>query len=666
MWNENLGLLRDRNAQVSGKMGFRSIPRLAQVYLVLVCLLGFGAAVSLRLLTVPETKPGFLELGIFAALAVIAVAPAAYLSLRAYAANPSKPESQKRHAEVDQESQARLADLYLSTIKSLALAIDAKDQYTHQHILRVQRYAVAIAKHLGLTGGELEAVNTGALLHDIGKLGVPEYVLLKPGRLTDEEFAMVKKHPEIGASILDPVEFPWPVLPVVKYHHERWDGTGYPEGLKGEEIPLTARIMAVADVYDALTSTRSYRSAWTHEKAAEVIMKDAGTHFDPVVVQAFEQVIQDVIQGMAETGEGPLAPGPANPEPMSVKAGEAAEDIARTSSAIWAHHELTPTIAAGAGLADTVAFLEEKIESIFPGVSCVFFLGNPKEPQLSAVGAVGPNRDFLSGASTLEKSSLTRQVARSGQPYVGKYDQDDLLLSNSAFARWTPLSSAMIVPISCDDSLHGTINLYHQAENAFSEHDLKRMIMVAQRSSAAIQDALQVDQNAIDGLTGFHNLRSVRDRIDERCQSDDAGEFGVLCLDLNSFRAINDNFGHAKGDSVLEDVSELLRSVVGGSGFVARSRGDEFLIILDNADRERALGFAELIESEIAQFDAGLAHYQYGALILGASIGVACFPEDGKDGGSLLSVADKGMQCNRMERQLAQLSRRRGRFTDAA
>ncbi|MBC8063340.1 MAG: HD-GYP domain-containing protein, partial [Chlorobia bacterium] len=211
------------------------------------------------------------------------VAPVAYLTYQSYAVYSSRTEEKIRHAEEISQQHAKTADLYLATIKSLALAIDAKDQYTHQHILRVQRYAVAIAKQMGLTDGDLEAVNTGALLHDIGKLGVPEYVLLKPGRLTDEEFAKIKKHPEIGAAILDPVEFPWPVLPVVKYHHEKWDGTGYPEGLKGEEIPLTARIMAVADVYDALTSTRSYRNAWTHDRAYEVICKDVGTHFDAIV-----------------------------------------------------------------------------------------------------------------------------------------------------------------------------------------------------------------------------------------------------------------------------------------------------------------------------------------------------------------------------------------------
>jgi len=188
-------------------------------------------------------------------------------------------------------------------VGGVALAIDAKDQYTHQHILRVQRYAVAAAKQMGLTGNELEGLNTGALLHDIGKLGVPEYVLLKPGRLTDEEFEKIKKHPEIGAAILDPVEFPWPVLPVVKYHHERWDGTGYPHATRREEIPLCGRIVALADVYDALTSRRVYKPKLSHETARCMIMDSGGTHFDPDVVAAFARVEEEFLAVRMRYGE---------------------------------------------------------------------------------------------------------------------------------------------------------------------------------------------------------------------------------------------------------------------------------------------------------------------------------------------------------------------------
>lgn len=235
------------------------------------------------------------RIGGFALLAL----PLAYPLYQTYVLRVNHADEKQRHSE-------SLAELYLTTIKmlskTLALAVDAKDPFTHQHILRVQRYAVAIAEQMGLPPNDLEGVTTGALLHDIGKIGIPDSVLLKPGRLTDEEFTLIKQHPTMGAQILEPVEFPWPVLPVVKYHHEKWDGSGYPEGLVGEDIPLTARILAVADVYDALTSNRSYRSAWTHEKALAEIQRCAGTHFDAQIVEVFVQVIDPVRAEMAAEG----------------------------------------------------------------------------------------------------------------------------------------------------------------------------------------------------------------------------------------------------------------------------------------------------------------------------------------------------------------------------
>lgn len=198
----------------------------------------------------------------------------------------------KRNEELLQ-AQQRAAEMHLATVRSLALAIDAKDRYTHQHILRVQQYAVATARRLGLTGTELECIETGALLHDIGKIGVPESILNKPGRLTSDEFDLIRQHPRVGAEILAPVNFPPAVIDAVKYHHERWDGSGYPDSLRGEAIPLTARILAVADVYDALTSDRSYRGAWSHESAIEELRRCAGLHFAPPVVEAFLACVDD-------------------------------------------------------------------------------------------------------------------------------------------------------------------------------------------------------------------------------------------------------------------------------------------------------------------------------------------------------------------------------------
>jgi putative nucleotidyltransferase with HDIG domain len=178
--------------------------------------------------------------------------------------------------------------LHLRTIEALALAIDAKDHSTHDHLRRVQLYAVEIGKDLGLSQQELDALTAAAVLHDIGKLAVPESIISKPGKLTRSEFEKMKIHPVVGAEILERVEFPYPVVPIVRSHHEKWDGSGYPSGLRGEEIPIGARILAVVDCLDALASDRQYRRALPLDEAMARVVSEAGTEFDPKVVQALQ------------------------------------------------------------------------------------------------------------------------------------------------------------------------------------------------------------------------------------------------------------------------------------------------------------------------------------------------------------------------------------------
>ncbi len=181
--------------------------------------------------------------------------------------------------------------LYLSTIETLALAVDAKDQVTHGHIRRVQRYAVGLAKALGVRDDALlKAIEAAALLHDMGKLAVPEYILNKPGRLTDAEFEKMKLHASVGADILSAIDFPYPVVPIVRHHHESWDGTGYPDGLRGTAIPIGARILSVVDCFDALTSDRPYRRRLTDAQALEILNERKGSMYDPWVVETFETV----------------------------------------------------------------------------------------------------------------------------------------------------------------------------------------------------------------------------------------------------------------------------------------------------------------------------------------------------------------------------------------
>jgi diguanylate cyclase (GGDEF)-like protein/putative nucleotidyltransferase with HDIG domain len=200
-----------------------------------------------------------------------------------------------------QVNEGRLQEVCLAAVESLALAIDAKDGVTHGHIRRVQQIALALAEHVRVTPDELQAIRVGSLTHDVGKLAVPDTILAKSGRLSPEEFERVKTHVQVGVRILEPVQFPWPVVEVVRTHHERWDGLGYPHGLAGEAIPLGGRIVAIADVFDALTAPRPYRSALGFDEAHSIIRAGSGTQFDPRLVEAFSEIFPTLVEALHAT-----------------------------------------------------------------------------------------------------------------------------------------------------------------------------------------------------------------------------------------------------------------------------------------------------------------------------------------------------------------------------
>src|SRR5580658_288478 len=209
--------------------------------------------------------------------AALVLLPLVYFVYRSYKMYLDRLEKDKNHVE-------EIAGLHLRTIEALALAIEAKDTTTGDHLQRVRVYATEIGREIGLSQKELDALQAASLLHDIGKLAVPEHIISKPGRLTPEEFEKMKIHPLVGAEILEEVKFPYPVVPIVRAHHEKWDGTGYPFGLAGEEIPIGARILSVVDCLDALASDRQYRRALPLDQAMDIVNSESGKSFDPVIV----------------------------------------------------------------------------------------------------------------------------------------------------------------------------------------------------------------------------------------------------------------------------------------------------------------------------------------------------------------------------------------------
>lgn len=230
----------------------------------------------------------------------IIVVPSVFIIYRVYHTQSTAILERQRHLE---ETEA----LHLRTIEALAIAVEAKDQNTHQHLSRVRVYVSAIGKSLALDEIQMKALVTAAYLHDVGKLAIPEQILNKPGKLTRDEFDKMKTHTVVGAEILERVRFPYPVVPIVRAHHECWDGSGYPDGLAGEQIPIGARILAVVDCFDALVSDRPYRAAMSIEDAMALVRRESGIRFDPAIVNVLDCRYQE-LEALARAADNGMQP----------------------------------------------------------------------------------------------------------------------------------------------------------------------------------------------------------------------------------------------------------------------------------------------------------------------------------------------------------------------
>jgi putative nucleotidyltransferase with HDIG domain len=297
-----------------------------------------------------------------------------------------------RRIEIERERNADLNRVFLSTIEALALAIDAKDQVTHGHIRRVQRYTLALARAVGVTNDkELDAIRAAALLHDTGKLAVPEYILNKPGPLTASEFERMKVHADVGADILKSIDFPYPVEPIVRHHHEQWDGSGYPAGLKGQEIPLGARILSVVDCYDALTSDRPYRPRMSRAQAENILKDRKGAAYDPWIVDEFIRLLDRLEEADAAEERGltsEYGPPPAlAPEQLNV--------IAATTAEEREFSELRRELARAPSVTVATDILFRHTKRVMPAVTLAFYVPRKGTDELGVVAAFGVGAEAL-------------------------------------------------------------------------------------------------------------------------------------------------------------------------------------------------------------------------------------------------------------------------------
>lgn len=559
--------------------------------------------------------------------------------------------------EQDQRHIAELNELNHAIIASLATAIDAKDRYTRSHINRVQMYAVALAEAVGLSGAELEAVRMGALIHDIGKLGIPERILGKPGKLTMDEFRRMQAHVTIGAEILAPVPFPFPVLPIVLTHHERWDGLGYPKGLKAEEIPIGGRIMAIADVFDALTSDRPYRTAMSTQDAVAVLREGAGRQFDPNLVEHFARILPEV-RARVEEMEAKLAVAAASETGTSgeMEPNWALRQISQAASEMSATCELAQGLAETSSVEEVVQVVVDRALRLLPADTAAVYLCDEESGELRARAVRGLYAEKLAGLSIARGEGVSGWVGETLQSQINAAASLDIA------RRFTPteqmeLTAASAVPLVQGSTTVGVLTLYTTGYSVMNEHHLGVLNVLAEHAAAALVSARRYEQtrelSLSDPLTGLPNSRSLFHHVEALCHhwrgeepTNTVDRFSVLMFDLDGFKHVNDTRGHLRGDELLQQFAEILRGLCRERDLPCRYAGDEFVVVLAGADLERAHLFAERVRELLAQ--RSKAWLPSG---LGVSFGAASFPTDGQDVRSLLAVADERMYNDKFTRR---------------
>ncbi|MEO8052341.1 MAG: diguanylate cyclase, partial [Acidobacteriota bacterium] len=482
--------------------------------------------------------------------------------------------------------------------------------------------------------------------------------------LTPEEFDKMKIHPIVGAEILERVQFPYPVVPIVRAHHEKWDGSGYPYGLKGEEIPIGARILAAVDCLDALASDRQYRRALPLDEAMKVVQKESGTSFDPRVVDvltkhhvALEKMAKAARAGdtklskdlKVERGLAPAAGFEAaapNDRAAAVTPGVQSTDflslIGAARQEVQALFEISQDLGNSLSLDETLSLLGVRLRRIVPHHGLAIWV--------QRAGILTP--EFVAGDDFRLFSSLQIPVGQGLSGWVAE-NRKAILNGNPSVesgylndpGKFSALRSALAVPLEGTGGVVGVLTLYHADRDAFTKDHLRILLAINAKIAISIENALRFRQAetsaTTDYLTGLPNARSLFLQLDGELSRSRRSEqpIAVLTLDLNGFKQVNDRFGHLEGNRALRAVGAGLKAVCREYDQVARMGGDEFVMVLPGGHAGEINAKFEQIRNVISQVSREL----FSGEMLSASIGAAYYPADGDNADELLSVADRRM-----------------------
>jgi diguanylate cyclase (GGDEF)-like protein len=579
-----------------------------------------------------------------------------YLTYRTWVVYAKRLEDEQRHVE---ETSA----LHLATVEALARAIDAKDHASHSHIRRIQSLAVGLAQTIGLGVDDIEAIRTASLLHDIGKLAIPEHILSKPGALTQEEFQKVRIHPQIGADIIATVPFPYPVAPIILSHHERWDGKGYPRGLVGADIPIGARILTVVDLYDAVTTERPYHKPLTSEKACALMGDEAGRSLDPELVAVFLRELPRLLSEVDDDECADVAGHvPEEPRAGSTAAGlvpasagpSAFDNIAMAHREIYALYEIAQAMGTSLGLEDTMALVSAKLNKVIPWSGCALFLAEPDGDELRCAFGTGVDAARLVGAKVRVGNGLSGWVARNRRTLIN--GEPRIAFEAAGVAVETSLQSALVCPLYDADAFIGCLSLYHTDRRRYSDDHRRLLERVADQAGAVIHNALVFEQtredSRTDPLTLLPNRRTMHVHFEQEVQRADRSsqEVALIVMDIDNFKSINDTYGHHIGDHALREVAAVLQSSMRPYDVCVRYAGDEFVVVLGQCSRADAEAkcaeLQRLLDSIEIEIRAGKV------MRLAVSAGVAVYPQDGDTCEALIAEADGRMYRDKAARRM--------------
>jgi diguanylate cyclase (GGDEF)-like protein/putative nucleotidyltransferase with HDIG domain len=561
-----------------------------------------------------------------------------------------------------------LSRIHFATAEALATAIDAKDQTTHCHVRRVQIYAAGLGEVLKLSKIEIAALKAGALLHDIGKLAVPAHIINKPGRLTQAEFEKMKVHTTVGAQILSRVDFPYPVTPIVRHHHEQWDGLGYPDGLKGEQIPITARIISVVDCFDSVREDRPFRRGMTRDEALAFLLRGAGNHFDPNIVHLFIKHLPRFEAQIAAAGLPQQLPPSEVSEPLELTEVDMAQtrergaymaydQIKSAHQEVYALYEIARTFGSSLDLRNTMEVLVDKVGHVVPFQTCVVYLYDEGKAYAAPAHVVGINAQVLAAKCVAPGEGVTGFALANRTPVNQLHPSLDL----SGLDIEHEYRSMASLPLFKDEILLGALSVYSTDLEHYTDDHMRLLDTVTRLASDALSNAMQhaqAESNALtDPLTGLPNARYMALRFDEEVSRArrNARPFQVVMLDLDDFKIVNDTYGHKAGDKMLREMGRIIQAQLREYDFLARYAGDEFVAIVQELVDTQVDELRHRIETAVSEFTLQIRGG--GTARVGISIGTATFGVEGETLDQLLVAADQAMYRAKSLHRLDKMSR---------